>query len=91
MNQNEVKEICGAAMLRFDSDVLDSLAIIGEMMEEVVGSELCVSRGETVPEGESVLRADEVKQEFSREEMLNGAKCRKGEFVVVPAVIKSEK
>ncbi len=90
MNRDEIKGICDAAMLRFDSAVLESLDVIGKMMEEVVNSNLCVPREGRVPEGECVLRSDEVKQEYGRDEMLCGAVRRKGQFVVVPAVIKSE-
>ncbi len=92
MNRDEVKEICAAAMLRYDEDVLDSLSVIGDMMEEVVHSALCEETGDQVTRKDDgsfcVLRKDEVKAEFSREEMLGGVKCRKGDFALVPAVIK---
>lgn len=88
MNQKEMKEICAATMLRHDAEVLSSLAVIGDMMDEVVKSDLCILSEAPVPAGESVLRADEVVSSFTREEMLRGVKMRKGEYVVVPTVIK---
>ena len=108
MNRNDMKEMCSAAMLREEDDVLESLSVMSKMMEEVVGSELCEvdsldesSKVEAAyPHGEAHyidffcsdccggLRSDEVKSDFSREEMLSGVGCRKGDFALVPAVIK---
>ena len=88
MKQEEVKKLCTASMLRYDPAVLESLAVIESMMEEVVHSELCVSGNRSVICGESSLRSDEVKCDFTREEMLSGVEHRKSDFAVVPAVIK---
>ncbi len=88
MKQEEVQKLCAAAMLRYDPAVLDSLAVIGNMMEEVVRSELCVFDERCVSFGDGVLRPDEVKVEFTREEMLSGVKHQNGEYAVVPTIIK---
>lgn len=92
MDKQDVKEICSAVMLSEELAVLGGLAVMGEMMEAVVSSELCSelcgAEERCISEGKAVLRPDEVKAEFSREELLCGAGHRKGDFVVVPRVIE---
>lgn len=93
MDENEVKNVCGAAMLDYDGSVLESLSIIEGMMEAVVNSDLCVaedqggqsSRSRTA-EGE--LREDMPHSDFTRDEMLSNSNCRKGHYTAVPQVIK---
>ena len=92
MKREEVQKLCAAAMLRYDPAVLDSLAVIGDMMENVVRSELCVFDERRVTGIDGAFRPDEVKAEFTREEMLSGVKHRSGdcagEYAIVPTVIK---
>jgi len=88
MDEREVKELCEAAMLEFDGPAFESLVLMSQRMEAVVNSPLCVKGKRDEMRGEAVLRADEVRCEYSREEMLKGAGCRKGNFAVVPQLIK---
>lgn len=88
MSEEEVRGICAASMLTFDEAVHRSLAVIEEMMEEVVHSDL-VSAGELRPlsRAHGTLREDIVSKEFTREEMLAGVRERNGAYAVVPRVI----
>lgn len=88
MNRYDVKTICDASMLDYDEAALESLSVIGKMMEEVVQSELCVGGEQFFPCGEALLRSDEVKCEYTRDEMLGGVGQRNGAFAVVPRVIR---
>ncbi len=89
MDEREVKAVCEAAALAFDSEMMESLQVIGGMMEEVARSELC-GEGTAAPSvaEEVSLRPDVVACAFTREELLAGAKGRQGAFVLVPRVIK---
>lgn len=91
MDEKELKAVCGAAMLEYDGSVLDSLKIIGAMMETVVKSDLCAvedqgAQSSRTAEGE--LREDMPNSSFTREEMLFNLNCRKGNYAAVPQIIK---
>ena len=93
MDENEVKNVCGAAMLDYDGNVLDSLKIIEGMMEAVVNSDLCAEEGQRAQSfhfrtAEGELREDTPHSSFTRDEMLSNSSCRKGEYTAVPQVIK---
>ena len=88
MKEKDVLEICSAVMMQGDDAVFRGLAVMGEMMDAVVNSDLCGKAGARFPLGEAILRTDEVKAEFSRDEMLAGTSKRSGDFAVVPKVIE---
>jgi Asp-tRNA(Asn)/Glu-tRNA(Gln) amidotransferase C subunit len=88
MKEKDVLEICSAVMIQGDDAVFRGLAVMGEMMDAVVNSDLCEKAGARLPLGKAILRTDEVKAEFSRDDMLAGAIKRSGDFAVVPKVIE---
>ena len=88
MNREDVRLICDATLLPHDEAAFESLSAIGDMMDEVVRSELCEKNGREISRGEARLRSDEVRCDFSREEMLAGVQKRSGDFAVVPRVIR---
>ena len=87
MDENEVKNVCAAAMLDYETALPGSLTVMEEMMEAVVQSGLCIGTA-PVPCSGRPLREDRAETRFTREEMLAGTPCRRGDFAVVPQIIK---